>query len=73
MIFEIVSILAPVFICVGIVFVWARSGGTYDIEVTTQLIMLVGAPCLVFSELASLELLGSTVKKKIEDLKGRAP
>ena len=56
MIFEIVSILAPVFICVGIGFVWARRGGTYDTEVTTQLVMLVGAPCLVFSELASLEL-----------------
>jgi len=53
---ELFSILAPLFICAGIGFLWARRGQSYDRELTTSLIMNVGAPCLVFSKLASLEV-----------------
>jgi len=55
-ILELLSIIAPIFVCAGIGFVWARRGGAFDQEFITSLIMNFGAPCLVFSELVSLEV-----------------
>jgi predicted permease len=60
-ILELFSILSPLFVCAGIGFVWARRGGSYDQELTTTLIMNIGAPCLVFAELASLEVDGGAM------------
>lgn len=52
---QILSILAPLVVCAGIGFVWGRRGATYDAELTTSIIMNLGAPCLIFAELSSLE------------------
>ncbi len=48
---ELFSIIAPVFICAGIGFLWARSGQPYDTVLVSSLITNIGAPCLVFSSL----------------------
>lgn len=53
---EIFSILAPVFICVGIGYGWARSGRSFDVDLITSIVTYFGTPCLVFYALAKVEL-----------------
>jgi len=53
---ELVSIVAPVYVCVGLGFVWARLGRRYDTALITGLITDIGAPCLVFSSLVALDV-----------------
>jgi len=53
------SIIAPVFICAGIGFAWEKFGPRYDVELVTNLVTTIGAPCLVFHTLANLEVDGS--------------
>jgi predicted permease len=52
----IVSILAPVFISVGIGFGWAKSGKSYDTDLITSIVTYFGAPCLLFYSLSAIEL-----------------
>ena len=56
MLTELFSVVAPVYACVGVGYVWARSGRPFDTTQVGDLISWVGAPCLVFSRLASLEM-----------------
>lgn len=53
---EIFSIIAPVFICSGIGFIWSKSGRSYDTELITAIVTYIATPCLVFYSLSSLEL-----------------
>ena len=55
MIGELFSIVAPVFICAGIGFAWEKSGRGYDVNLVTNLVTNIGAPCLVFHTLANLQ------------------
>ncbi len=59
MILDLLSIIAPLFVCAGLGFGWSRGGGRYDQELVTVLIMNFGAPCLVFSQLIALEVDGA--------------
>lgn len=52
---ELVSIVAPVYLCVALGWGWARLGRRYDTELVTDLVMNVGAPCLVFTSLVAIE------------------
>ena len=56
MLFEILSIVAPVYASCGVGYLWARLGRPFDTALFTDLIMRVGAPCLVFSSLVSYEI-----------------
>lgn len=56
MISELLSIVAPVFICAGIGFGWTRLGRGFDIDLVTVLITNITAPCLVFHTLANLQV-----------------
>lgn len=56
MIVQIFSIIAPVFVCAGIGYGWARSGRSYDTDMVTTLMVYVATPCLVFSALANAGL-----------------
>lgn len=56
MIGALLSIIAPVFVCAGVGFVWTRSGRPFDTALVTTLVTVIGAPCLVFSTLTRLEL-----------------
>ncbi len=56
MLTELLSIVAPIYVCAGLGFLWARSGRAYDTALVTDLITLIGAPCLVFSSLVSLAI-----------------
>ncbi len=52
----ILSILAPVFICVGIGYCWARSGRSYDTNLITSMVTYFGTPCLLFYSLSTVKL-----------------
>ena len=55
MIWELFSIVAPVFVCAGIGYSWSRLGFAYDIKLITQLVSYIGAPCLIFTTLVNVQ------------------
>ncbi len=56
MLAELLSIVAPIYLAIGLGYGWARLGRRWDTEFVTELIMTIGAPCLVFSSLVGLEV-----------------
>jgi predicted permease len=58
---ELFAIVGPVYLIVGLGYAWVRSGRAFPSESLTELIMLVGAPCLVFSHLAELRVSGEAM------------
>ncbi|NPU92618.1 MAG: AEC family transporter [Gammaproteobacteria bacterium] len=48
----LLPITGPVMVCVLLGFVWKRLNWAYDTRMVTQLVMRVGAPCLVVSSLS---------------------
>ncbi|NQV46491.1 MAG: AEC family transporter [Rhodospirillaceae bacterium] len=56
MIGDLFSIIAPVFICAGIGFIWARQDHPYDTNLVTTLVTNIGAPCLVFYTLVDVKI-----------------
>ncbi len=56
MLAELLSIVAPIYLAIGLGYGWARLGRRWDTELVTELIMTIGAPCLVFSSLVGLEV-----------------
>ena len=53
---DLLSIIAPVFICAGIGFIWQKQGRPYDTNLITTLITNIGTPCLVFFTLYDADL-----------------
>lgn len=53
---EIFTIVAPVFICALVGFVWVKRGYGFDTEFVTKLVTNVGTPCLVFSTLIKVTI-----------------
>ena len=53
---ELFEVLAPPFLAALAGWLWVRSGRAFDRKMISDLIMLVGAPCLIFSSLVSLEV-----------------
>lgn len=53
---DLFAIVAPVFICAGIGFIWAKRRHPYDVELVTALMSNIGTPCLVFHTLTSAEI-----------------
>lgn len=56
MIAELFTIIAPVFICAGVGFLWARLGVHYDSDFVTRIVMYIGMPCLVVSGLSKVSV-----------------
>lgn len=56
MIAELLTIAAPVFICAGVGFIWARLGVHYDSAFVTRIVMFIGMPCLVVSGLSKVSV-----------------
>ncbi len=61
MVEQLVSIVAPVFICVGLGFLWERLGRGFDVDLVTTLITSLGAPCLVFHSIANINVAPSVL------------
>ena len=53
---QIAAIIAPIFICSGLGFGWARLRRPFDTGFVTSLITVVGTPCLVASTLTRLHV-----------------
>ena len=47
---ELLAVIAPILICAGIGYTWARKGLDYPAEFVTRVVMNVGAPCLILWE-----------------------
>ena len=56
MLAQLLSIVLPVYLCAGLGYFWVRSGRRYDTAFVTDLVMMVGAPCLTFSSLIRVGL-----------------
>lgn len=56
MIAELAAIMAPLVVCAGLGFGWARFKLPYDSSVITALVMNIGVPFLVFSTLVDLAI-----------------
>ena len=55
-VWELASIVAPVFVCAAIGFAWAKRGMPFDDAVIATLVYNVGAPCLILATFAKVEL-----------------
>jgi len=55
-IFELLGVVAPVFIVALVGLAWARSGAHFDEVSISRLVLNVGVPCLVFRSLTGLEV-----------------
>jgi predicted permease len=53
---QLVPIIAPVFLCAAIGYLWARSGWSFDREFVTRIIMNIGSPCLILNGISGLEV-----------------
>jgi hypothetical protein len=53
---QLSAIILPVFICAAIGLLWTRIGQPFDSELISDLVFLVGAPCLIISTFATIEL-----------------
>lgn len=56
MLYQLFSVIAPVFICAVIGYVWRKQGRPYDVSLITALVTNIGTPCLVFSTLIETKL-----------------
>jgi predicted permease len=56
MFLQILEILAPVLVIVGVGVVWGRSGTSYDVAFATRIAMNIGGPALVFITLVKIDL-----------------
>lgn len=63
--FEIINIIAPVFVVAGIGFVLERRGIGFQTETLSRLAMLIGTPALVFSTLTTTDLPNEALTKVI--------
>jgi len=46
---ELFAVIAPILICAGLGYGWARKGIDYPVDFVTRLVMNIGAPCLILS------------------------
>ena len=56
MISEILSIIAPVFVCGAIGYFWKHQNRSFDAELVTSISVNIGTPCLAFYTLTSTDL-----------------
>lgn len=50
---ELTAVIAPILICAGLGFVWAKRGFDYPVEFVTRAVMNIGAPCLIVSSFSN--------------------
>ena len=46
---QLIAIIAPILICAGLGYAWARRGIDYPVEFVTRAVMNIGAPCLIIA------------------------
>jgi len=53
---ELLAVIAPILICAGLGFVWARQNLDYPTEFVTRVVMNIGAPCLIVSSFSRADI-----------------
>ena len=53
MIYEVLSVIAPVFIIAGVGYFWVRRKLPFDNATISSLVMYVGSPCLIYTSLTN--------------------
>ena len=56
MLLNILSVIAPVFLCSLLGYLWVRRGLDFDTPFVSRLVTDIGAPCLVFSTFMELDI-----------------
>lgn len=56
MLANIATVIAPIFICAGIGFLWGKLGRPFNTEMVTEIGLNIGIPCLIFSTLTRLNV-----------------
>jgi predicted permease len=49
MLYTIFSVIAPIFLCALLGFLWVKKGLPFDTPFVSRLVLEIGAPCLIFS------------------------
>ena len=53
---ELFAVIAPILICAGLGYAWARQGLEYPVDFITRLVMNIGAPCLIVSSFSRADI-----------------
>lgn len=53
---QLLAIIAPILICAGLGYAWARKGIDYPVEFVTRAVMNIGAPCLIIASFNESEI-----------------
>jgi predicted permease len=53
---ELFAVIAPILICAGLGYGWARRGIAYPTEFVTRLVMNIGAPCLIIASFSRADI-----------------
>lgn len=56
MLLNILSVIAPVFLCSLLGYLWVKRGLTFDTPFVSRLVMEVGAPCLIFATFMEIDI-----------------
>ena len=56
MIADLIAIIAPVFLCAALGYVWGKTKRPFETEFVTTVVTNLGTPCLVFSTLTGLQV-----------------
>ena len=57
---ELFAIVAPLFICAGLGFLWAKRDWPFDTAMVTPLAMNIAVPCLAFASISTLKVDAAT-------------
>jgi predicted permease len=53
---ELFAVIAPILICAGLGYGWARRGIAYPVDFVTRLVMNIGAPCLIIASFSKADI-----------------
>ena len=63
---QLFAVIAPILICAGLGYAWARHGVQYPVEFVTRLVMNIGAPCLILAAFSKADIeIGYKESKKM--------
>jgi predicted permease len=63
MLAELASVVAPVLVMALVGYLWGRSGARFDGETISNVVLWVGAPCLIFHSLTTSEVDAAALSK----------
>lgn len=65
LILQLLTVIAPVFIAIGVGFGWARLGREYETRMVTDLVLYVGAPALIFHTLSTAAVSPASMSRMV--------